>query len=485
MLRHTISILLLLGLPVGTFSGLGQGFLFGASPQRDVEQGAEVAKLVAEQMGLYTSPAADAYLKAVGEKLASTVKDARWKFSFQIVDEAGPNAFAIPGGGIYVSRGLLALLNREDELAGILGHEIAHVTLRHSARQQRKGILTGVLSVPGNVVGNVVGENLGALINAPVDTVGGAWLSRYSRAQETESDRVGIQTAAQAGYDATALADVLLRINEEVTSKTGQERQFSFFDSHPMTDARLKDIQSRAPSISRGAPSALAPDPAAFFAKLDGIWCGENPETGIFRQNQFLHSVAGFTLTFPEGWKHKNTPRFVFATHPKGEAMLMLGMTQGVSDPEQTGESFVRQMRSKARVEPVSTRKLSIGEFPAYVVTYLDRSGRTPAYLHFGWVTMAGKSYQLIGLGPDGQRATLRNAALTLRPLTEVERRGVTGKRLRIATARAGERLEELGARSGNAWTPAYTAVVNGLDLDKPLAAGQRVKIAREEPALP
>ena len=105
-----------------------------------------------------------------------------------------------------------------------------------------------------------------------------------------------------------------------------------------------------------------------------------------------------------------------------------------------------------------------------------------PVYLHFLWVTMAERTYQLIGLAPEQHRQTLRNAALTLRPLTEAERGSVTGKRLRIVAARRGERLEDLAARSGNAWSPAYTALANGLDVEATLADGKLVKIARLEP---
>src|SRR5690242_13673824 len=141
-----------------------RGQLLGSSGKSDIEQGAEVAKLVEKQIGLCSAPATEAYLREVGQRLAVAANDSRWKFTFQIADQKEPNAFAIPGGGIYVSRGLLALINKEDELAGILGHEIAHVTQRHSARQQRKGFLPGLLSVPGKVVGSVVGENLGALV---------------------------------------------------------------------------------------------------------------------------------------------------------------------------------------------------------------------------------------------------------------------------------------------------------------------------------
>jgi predicted Zn-dependent protease len=458
--------------------------LFGPSPKRDIEQGAEIAKLVERQIGLCSLPVTEAYLGEVGQRLVAVAGDPRWKFSFQIVDQEEPNSFAIPGGHIYVSRGLLALLDREDELAGVLAHEIAHVTQRHSAHQQRKGFLPEVLSLPGNVVGNVVSENLGALINVPIDTVSGAWLSRYSRSQETEADRIGIRTAAQAGYQPTALADILQRLDRDVASQTGKERRFSIFDSHPMTQARLKDIQRRATSLSPAPKAPVAADTAALFAKLDGIWWGENPEAGVFRKDQFIDPIVGFTLTLPAGWKHRNTPQYVISIQPNQEAMLMLGLAGPAAAPETTGQEFIEQMRARAGIEPVSARSTTLGSFPAFLATYVDRSGRTPIYLHFLWVTMAERTYQLIGLAPEQHQEFLTDTALTLRPLSQAERASVTGKRLRIVAASPGERLEELAARCGNAWPPAYTALANGLDVDATLAEGQLVKIARLEPIL-
>ena len=144
----------------------------------------------------------------------------------------------------------------------------------------------------------------------------------------------------------------------------------------------------------------------------------------------------------------------MISAHPKQEAILLLGIAGAASDPEAAGAKLIERMRTKARIEPASTRKTSVGEFPAFVVTYLDRSGRAPVYLHLAWVAMGGTTYQLIGLSPETHREALRNAALSLRPLTDVERGAVTGKRLRIVAAREGERLENLSARSGNAWTP-------------------------------
>ena len=165
--------------------------------------------------------------------------------------------------------------------------------------------------------------------------------------------------------------------------------------------------------------------------------------------------------------------------------MLLLGIAGPASDPEATGEKFIVQMRSEAGIEPVSERKTSLGEFPAFVVTYQDRSGHSTTYQDFTWVSMAGKTFQLIGLAPERYRETLRDAAFSLRPLTVAERSSVTGKRLRIITARQDERLEGLTARVGNAWSPAYTALVNGLDPEVVLHEGQLVKIARLEPVRP
>jgi predicted Zn-dependent protease len=456
--------------------------LLGPSPQHDIKEGAEVAKLVERQIGLCSLPVTEAYVREVGQRLVAAANDPRWKFSFQIVDQEEPNSFAIAGGGIYVSRGLLVLLEREDELACVLAHEIAHVTQRHLAREQRESLLPRILSVPGNLVGHVVSENLGALINAPLDVAGGAWLSHYSRKQETEADRIGIGIAAKAGYQPMALADILQRLDRDVRSQSGKEQRFSIFDSHPMTATRLKDIQRLSKSLSPAANAPVAAGTAALFAKLDGILWGENPEDGVFRKDQFLQPVIGFTLTLPVGWKHRNTPEYVIAIHTNHEAILMLGLAEFAADPETPGQKFVQQMRARAKIEPASAQKTTLGSFPAFLATYVDRSGRTPVYLHFLWLTMGEQTYQLIGLAPEQLRETLRDAALTLRPITESERKTVTGKRVRIVAAHREERLENLGARSGNAWSPAYTALANGLDAEAMLSEGQLVKIARVEP---
>jgi predicted Zn-dependent protease len=382
---------------------------------------------------------------------------------------------------VYVSRGLLALAVSEDELAGVLAHEIAHVTERHSARQRRKGFLPSILSIPGNIVGNVVSDDLGGLINAPLGAVSGAWMSKYSRGQEQDADQIGLRTAAKAGYEPAALAAMLARLEADVAAQQGQERHFSMFDSHPMTATRVRDIQRDAQRIQTAGRPAIAGDAAQFYQKLDGLWWGENPESGLFRGNRFVQPALGFTISFPEGWKHQNTPQAVMAVHPSGEAVIQVKIAGPEADPRKLGEEFVARMRAKARVEPASTRTVPFGPYSAFVATYEDRSGGSPSYLHLAWVALAGHTFQLVGLAQEKHREILRDAALSLRPMTPVERAAVTGKKLRIVEAKAGERLEYLSVRAGNTWTPSYTALVNNLRPEAILQDGQLLKIAHEE----
>ncbi len=462
-----------------------QAQLFGPSAKNDLQLGAEIAEEIEQQIGLYPwAPAAADYLRAVGGRLAAEVNDSRWKFRFQILDEEEPNAFAIPGGGIYASRGLLALINTEDELAGVLAHEIAHVTERHSAKQQRKGFLPGLLSVPGNLVG-VVSPGLGALINVPAEAAGGAWISRYSRGQEKDADRIGIQTAAKAGYDGEALAVVLDRMEKVVNSESGKKSKSSIFDSHPMTETRLKDIRTRAVSLKRGAGERFAADKVTLFSKVDGMWWEDNPEQGVIRNNQFVQPGVGFAIDLPQGWTNRNTPMYVISIEPAQNALEMLSIADTATDPEVLGRRFIAQMKKSGRVEPISAEKKMVGQFPAFVATYREKSGREEAYLDMTWVTLNTNSFQVLSFGPSKFRETMRGSVATLRALSEQERGAVTAKRLRVVMAQGGEKLSALGERTGNVWSPEFTGLVNDLKADGPLAQGQLVKIARQENWIP
>ncbi len=459
-----------------------QIFGLGNGRQKDIDLGVQYSQMVEAQMGLdQSSPAAAKYVDELGFKMAQASGDPDWNFSFKIIDDATPNAFALPGGPIYVSRGLLALSCNEDELAGVIAHEIAHVTQRHGSKQNSTGLLHGVLALPGNVVGGVLSEGLGNLINLPVDAVGGAMLSQYSRSHENEADEYGLATAARAGYDPSKLADILLRLKQDVEQLSGHEERFSIFDSHPMTEDRIRRIQKQVDEAEKGPANPIAADTESFYAKLDGLWWGVNPAAGIFREQRFLHPDLNVTMRFPQDWVTMNTPTQVAAVEPNQQGAIILSMVESPKTPEQLREDFILQLHQEARVKPIDMQEQQMGGQTIYIVTYLIKRARLPVYMHMGWVEVGKHTFQLTALGDDRQRQAVRASARSLRELTSEERASINGLRLRIAEAKAGETLAELGARTGNSWDADYTALVNDLSPEAPLEDGQPVKIARLE----
>jgi len=454
-----------------------------AEPQSGDEQtGAEMAKEVEEKIGIYRSPLTSDYVDAIGSRLVGNLEDNEYTFKFDIVDQFDPNAFALPGGWVYVSRGLIVLANNEDELASVIGHEITHITERHSASRQRRGILGRIAKIPGNVISVVVSEDLGQLINSPLNTVSQIRLAKYSRGQENEADRLGMRLAARSGYDPSALADILQHLEADVEMLTGEEQKSSFFDSHPTTPDRVANIISEAERLERSPQAPVASDRGEFLGKLDGIWYDENPAQGVFRGNQFYQPDLGLAITFPAGWTKLNMPSLLGAYADEQEAVVLVTIA-GNEDPSAYGAHFVERLREEHQTEPLESQAVETDEWTGYHVTVEeeDSRGGDRSYLRYLWARMGGVTYHLMGAGADRYRENLRNTALSLRPIAEGDWETISALRLRVVEARNGESLAQLGERTGNRWTPEYTALINDLAVDQQMEAGTLVKIARRE----
>ena len=451
------------------------------SVEKEQAIGDEMSQQVEEQIGLYASDELSGYVDAVGQRLVTALGETPYTFNFGIVDQAEPNAFASPGGYIYISRGLLSLINTEEELAGILAHEISHVTARHHARQASKGIVPGLLSLPGRAVGAVVSEDLGNIINAPITAAGKVYLSSYSRSQETDADRKGMALAARAGYDPAALGSALNKLGKTVELLTGGPERFSFYDTHPTTPTRLADVDRLASTITWDSSAPIA-DQADLYKRMGGLWWGpQNPVNGIFIENKFLQADLDITITLPGDWKHMNTPRFVGAVEPAERAFIALSGAGPMVDPKLLANALIEEMRSSADIEPAEDRAAMIGDWPGHLVRYEDASGKEPVSIYYLFVTSPERSFLLIGLAAEEHRAQLRATALSFRKLSPEERESIQGYRLRIEAARADESLVMFGDRTDNVVRTDLIAVMNGLSDDVLLDEGQLVKIVRKE----
>lgn len=451
---------------------------FAQSTEIDKELGAQNAEMVKIQMGIYDNQEMTSYIRKVGERLVSHVKDKKFDYTFQIVDDPMPNAFALPGGYVYVTRGILTIIESEDELACVMAHEIIHVERRHSIKQLGNSILPKLLEVPGNIIGNVINEDLGNLYNAPIKTSNDLVLASYSRRFETESDEMGITLASKAGYDPLSMNDILTRLNSSVEYLTQHKTKKSYFDDHPFTTDRVKSINSISKDLKWSKQEPLDPN---FPDPIDGLLFGENPNKGVFIKNTFLHPDLKFSITLPENWTASNQPEAVSAVFEDRNAGIFLGLSDNTKTPEQMGKAYVARLQKEFKKKPVKAESYTLNGNPGYLVTLIDDSGSEDMYLYMFWVKIDSKLFQLIGIGPKYLETTLQKSAASLHTLSMEESKKISKTVLKVVSAND-ETLEDLLVRNSCKVPPEAIALINGIEIGKRLTAAEKIKILIEVP---
>ena len=432
----------------------------------DARLGKEAAAGVAAEMGIIDDPALTEYVASIGRRMVPFAPRRPFEYTFQIVDQAAPNAFALPGGHIFVSRGLLTLSNSEDELACVIGHEIIHAAERHAAGRQEFGRRLNPLSMGYMRAGQ---------------------LAAYGRDQERDADRGGQIIASRAGWDPMGMAQFLQDMSAMERNTIGVSRLPSFFDSHPPTPERAATAANRAQNLQWVPREHIAGSHADYLAKLEGLVIGHNPAEGIFEGTRFLHRDMDFSLRFPDGWHLVNTHQAVGAIEPGGQAFVALRLASPGDDPQAAAQQFIsgelKQVRGKVRRQ----QPIMVGEYPAYRIEIEASAARTGGHMTF--VAYQGLIFRIdtvartseVGKFEGRGRATVRS----FRPLTQEEKDAFHITRLHTVTALPGETLESLSARSGNALPLGTTAVLNDLFLNSRLEEGQLVKIGLSEPYVP
>lgn len=458
-----------------SFTILAQDFSY------DKKVGAEGAVQVEQMIGIYPDSALTVYIESIGERLVDVLGDPPVDFQFKVVDMAEPNAFALPGGYIYISRGLLSLVNDEAELACVMGHEMIHVTKRHSVKQMNKSIFPGILHIPGAVVG-LFNEDLGRAINTPISWGSELFLSNYSRKQETESDELGIKLASQAGYDPTRLAVILDNLSKDVELLTGEEEKKSYFSSHPITPKRVDRIEKEIPNLEWTSKPSIANDKQTLYEKLDGMYVGQNPQQGIFKENVFKHADLDLAIKFPKKWNTMNVPVAVGAVQPNGEAQIIFLADESEASPDSLGMAFANLLKEKYDIQPSKNESVEINGFEAYVVTMSDASGDKPVEYQIYWIQTELILFNVMGVSYPNHTESIAGIINSLRKLSDDEKAQISGLKVRVAEAKDGESIQDLTLRTKNAWNLETTVLMNDLDPSINLKAGQVIKIAVEEP---
>lgn len=385
LLLITLTAALLVGCASVTNPVTGQRELTVMDERSEIAAGRKAHEEVLQEYGAYANPRLQAYVNELGQRLAKQSHRQNLAWHFTVLDSPEINAFALPGGYVYVTRGLMAYLESEAELAAVLGHEIGHVTARHGAqratRRQTAGLgvlaatlLGAVLEVKGVSGATDIAETLSQGVAA-------GYLASYSRDQESQADKLGAEYLARINYDPKNMIDVIrmLKSQEQFAADTARIEGRSppagagWLATHPSNDKRLQDIiQFSAQYKGQYADVGRA----RYLQAIDGMTFGESREQGVTRGRHFYHEPLGIALTAPEGWKVQNSREAVALVNAAGDAGLIVQVA-----PPQAGNSHEEIMRKVFKLERWRMRRLALGSFPAthFVGVSRNRQGQTQA----------------------------------------------------------------------------------------------------------
>lgn len=315
-------------LAVGILSGCSRNPVTGKkelvfmSEEKEKALGAESHPAVVATMGLYEDKNLQSFINEKGQAMAKISHRPELPFQFFIVDSPVVNAFAVPGGYVYFTRGIMAHFNNEAEFAGVLGHEIGHVTARHSARQQT----TQILGQVGLMAGMILSPQIRSMGDQAAQSLQLLFLS-YSRDHETESDKIGVGYSSKIGYDAVEMADFFGTL-KKISDKSGASIP-TFQSTHPDPGDRQVKVAQWAKEYQQANPAKYAIERDQYLRKIEGIIYGEDPKQGFVEKGYFYHPDLKLQFPVPSGWQYENSP-IQFQMAPKdGKSMMLFTMAEG------------------------------------------------------------------------------------------------------------------------------------------------------------
>ena len=440
---------------------------------------------IRKEMGVYDDPELQRYVNDIGQQLARVSHRPNLPWTFTVVDSPAINAFALPGGYIYLTRGILAYLDDESELAGVLGHEIGHVTARHAAqaytRQAQAGIALTVLSifVPST---------------APFADLGATGLSvlfmRHGREAELEADRLGIEYGSGANYDPAGVPRFLATLARvDALSERGVP---NWLATHPDPGSRVVKAEPVAGKFISADAKTLNRD--QYLERIHGLVFGDKPEDGIVRANEFLHPLLRLAVKFPEGWELTNTPSAVLAQEPGTDHFMVLQEVEqpsllrqgsGGQGGQSLGDAAVAAMRS-AGYSVVDGRIDKINGHDAHVGLYRGNAKDVGKVLmRAAHIALGRQLYVVAGFAPEKEFEQVDKDILpsvqTFRQLSAAEASRIQPNRIDFYVVKAGDSWQSIATRQGKSFVNAATlAIMNDRDVSAQPQAGDRVKIVIE-----
>jgi len=446
------------------------------SEAQEISVGRELDAQVRQEMGLYENDELQRYVQDLGMRLARSSQRPNLPWSFAVLDSPAVNAFALPGGFIYITRGILPYLDNEAQLVGVLGHEIGHVTARHSAQQYTRGmgaslgVLVGSIFVPAvRPFGDLAQGGLGVLF------------LKFGRDDELQADALGAGYAAGGGWDPDEVPAFLTTLSRiaETTDRNGVPNWLS---THPQPEnraARVTETVKKVQTAAEGRPWTVDRD--GYLARIDGIVFGDNPEDGVVRGHMFLHPPLRFAIEFPEGWDITNSDEQVVAQEPGNKVFMVLRTIE--PRPGRSLDQAAQQHMRESGYKATDLTSATVGGLQAVVGTYEgNASGIGKVTARGAHVVLGRSTFFIGGIAPPELYSRVSGdfdrAIQSFRQMSQDEAEAVEPNLVDLYTAREGDTWQSIAQRAGKGLVTASTlAIMNDHAIDEQPKPGTRLKI--------
>lgn len=465
-----------------------QSFTALMSPAKEKQVGAEEhPKILSEFGGAYTQGEWQAYVNEVGQKLAALSERPDLTWTFTVVNDTAVNAFALPGGYIYITRGLLALASDEAEMAGVLSHEIGHVTARHTAQRYSATAATNVGIQVLGVLSSAAG--VGGLEN--IAAVGAELaLKSYSRDQELESDMLGVRYMTRAGYDPQAVSSFFekLRAYERIEGlKAGDANaaeKNNLMATHPRTAERIAQAIKLADKNGASSPASTRRDAARYMAHVDGLVFGEDVDQGVVQGTTFIHPDMRFRFDVPDGFTIQNMPELVQATDKVGNS-IKFAHASAKEVRDAGGMAGYLAKNWSADVTLTNIHAITVNGMNAQTGT--ARANSNAGILDVQRVIIEQDStrywrFQFVSKSADTERLNVpfRLTTYSFRPLTRAEANAIQPQHIRVVEVGKGVSFQDLSASMAvEKYKSEWFEALNGIGPNDPLAPGAQVKVVK------
>jgi predicted Zn-dependent protease len=458
--------LVALGCAVNPATGRRQLML--VSEDQEVAMGMSYDTQVVATMGLYPDAALQTYVQQLGARLAATSERPNLPWTFKVVDDPAVNAFAVPGGHIYVTRGILAALGSEAELAGVVGHEIGHVTARHTVAEMSKQQLIGL------------GLGIGSMANSTVARYAGTISQglqllylKFSRDDESQADDLGLRYMQRGRFDPRELPGVFTMLGR-VSQAAGGGRVPEWLETHPDPENRQARITQEIAALPQDFTGTVV-DRDGYLQRLQGLVYGSDPRQGYFVGNQFFHPTLRFSVTFPAGWATTNGTQAVVAVNPAKDAAIELSQASEAS-PDAATQAFLTQTGITAG----TAGRVSFSGLPAVTAPFSAATENGTLRGAVAFVQLGNTVYRLVAYAPEASWATNQAAAeraiATFQTLTDRTALSVQPQRVALVRLDRRSTIAELAQRRPSPAPVATLALINNVDPTAPLEAGHLVK---------